>query len=181
MTWSALRLPVTSALALVLALAGCGGGGNPKRYDDVRTGAALLPPDLALEFLQGVRSRPGGSLLSGERNIPACELSAKGASSGGEYKRLIGRRGPAEVTRYGDWILHKIEDPSGHDFKPAELEKPNAWNYYVRTPRTARTMMGTADHCVIGPTTEPVGKVVQALSALGVEIPPEFAFILPKK
>ena len=180
MTCSALRLPVISAIALVLAFAACTRSGAG-RYDDVRKGAALLPPDLALEFLGAIRSRPGGSLLSGERNIPPCELSARGASSGGEYKRLIGRRGPAEVTPYGQWILHKIEDPSGHDFKPAEVDKPNAWNYYARTPRTARTMMGTQDHCVIGPTTEPVSKVVQALTALGVEIAPEFAYILPKK
>ena len=181
MTWSALRFPVISAIALVVAFAGCGGGGNPKRYDDVRKGAALLPADLALEFLQGIRSRPGGSLLSGERNIPPCVFASKGASSNGEYRRLIGRRGAAEITLYAEWILRKVEDPSGHDFAAADIGKPNAWNYYLRTPRNARTPMGTRDLCVVGPTTEPVSKIVQALTALGIEIAPEFAFILPKR
>jgi len=181
MTWSVLRLPVISALALVVAFAGCGGGGGAKKYDDVREGAALLPRDLALEFLQRIRSSAGGSLLSGERNIPPCVFASKGASSNGEYKRLIGRRGAAEITAYNQWILHKIEEPSGHDFTPADIEKPSAWNYYVRTPRNARTMMGTRDHCVVGPTSEPVSKMLQALSAVGVEITPELAYILPKK
>lgn len=181
MTLSALRLPAISALALAAALAGCGGGGSAKNYDDVRAGAALLPADIALEFLQRIRSRAGGSLLTGERNIPPCVFASKGASSNGEYKRLVGRRGAAEITSYKDWLLHKIEEPSGHDFKPADIDKPSAWNYYLRTPRNARTMMGTRDHCVIGPTSEPVGKMLQALSAVGVDIAPEFAYILPKK
>ena len=176
-----LRLPVISAAALVVAFAGCGGGSSAKRYDDVRKGAALLPRDIALEFLQGIRSRAGGSILSGERNIPPCIFASKGASSNGEYKRLIGHRGAAEITAYGEWILHKIEEPSGHDFSPADIDKPSAWNYYVRTPRNARTPMGTRDHCVVGPTSEPVSKVLQALSAIGVEIAPGLAYILPKR
>jgi hypothetical protein len=163
-----------------VAFAGCGGGGA-KRYDDVRKGATLLPPDIALEFLQGIRSRAGGSILGGERNIPPCVFASKGASSNGEYKRLVGRRGAAEMTTHGEWIVHKIEEPSGHDFSPADLDKASAWNYYVRTPRNARTPMGTRDHCVVGPTSEPVSKVLQALSAIGIEIAPGFAFILPKR
>ena len=181
MTCSVLRLPGISALALVVLLAACGGGGSAKKYDDVRAGAALLPADLALEFLQQIRSRAGGSILGGERNIPPCVFASKGASSNGEYKRLIGRRGAAEITSYREWILHKIEEPSGHDFVPADLDKPNAWNYYLRTPRNARTPMGTRDHCVVGPTSEPVRKMLQALSAVGIESAPEFAYILPKK
>lgn len=180
MTFSALRLPA-SAIALVVAFTACGGGGSAKRYDDVRKGAALLPRDLALDFLRGIPSRAGGSLLLGERNIPPCVFASKGASSNGEYKRLIGHRGAAEITAYGEWILHKIEEPSGHDFLPADIEKRSSWNYYVRTPRNARTMMGTRDHCVVGPTGEPVTKVLQALSALGVDIAPELAYILPKQ
>jgi len=164
-----------------VAFVGCGGGGSAKRYDDVRKGAALLPADLALEFLQSIRSRPGGSILTGERNIPPCVFASKGASSNGEYKRLVGRRGAAEITLYTEWILRKVEDPSGHDFAPADIDKPNAWNYYLRTPRNARTPMGTRDLCVVGPTTEPVRKMVQAFTALGIEIAPEFAFILPKR
>ena len=181
MTFSALRLPVISAVALVVAFTGCGGGGGAKKYDDVRKDAALLPPDIALEFLQQIRSRGGGSLLGGERNIPPCVFASKGASSNGEYKRLIGKRGAAEITSYKEWILHKIEEPSGHDFSPADIKKPSAWNYYVRTPRNARTPMGTRDHCVVGPTSEPVRKMLQAFSAVGVDIAPEFAFILPKR
>jgi hypothetical protein len=181
MTWSVLRLPVTSALLLAVALAGCGGGGSPKRYDDVRKGAALLPRDLALEFLQGIRSRPGRSLLGGESTIPVCELVAGGMTSRGEYRKVTGYKAPNAVTKYGDWVLFKIEDPTGTDFRPAELDKPNAWNYSLRMPKTARTVLGTHDRCIIGPTTEPSRKVLEALAALGVNIAPEFAFILPKK
>lgn len=180
MTLSALRLPA-SAIALVACFAACGGGGSAKKYDDVRAGAALLPRELALDFLRGIRSSAGGSILMGERNIPPCVFASKGASSNGEYKRLIGRRGAAEITAYSEWVLHKIEEPSGHDFLPADIEKQSSWNYYVRTPRTARTMMGTRDHCVVGPTNEPVTKVLQALSALGVDIAPDLAYILPKQ
>jgi len=182
MTWSVLRFPATSALALVVALlAACGGGGSAKRYDDVRKGAALLPRDIALEFLQGIRSRPGRSLLGGESTIPVCELVASGITSRGEYRKVTGYRAPNAVTRYNEWILFKIEDPSGTDFRPAELDKPNAWNYSLRMPRTARTVLGTHDRCILGPTSEPARKVLQAFTALGVEIAPEFAYILPRK
>jgi hypothetical protein len=179
MTCSALRLPVISAIALVLALGACTRA--DKRYDDVRKGAALLPRDLALEFLQGVRSREARSLLGGEKTIPPCQFTAAGATSRGEYRKLTGYRAPNAVTRYADWILFRIEDPSGTDFRPAELDKPNAWNYSLRAPKTARTVLGTNDGCIIGPTTEPTQKILQALTALGVEIAPEFAYILPKR
>jgi hypothetical protein len=181
MTLSALRLPGISALALALALAGCGGGGSAKRYDDVRKGAALLPRDLALEFLQGIRSRAGRSLLGGESIIPVCELVAGGMTSRGEYKKVTGYRAPNAVTRYSEWIVFKIEDPTGTDFRPSELDKPNAWNYSVRMPKTARTVLGTHDRCILGPTTESPRKVLEAFAALGVNIAPEFAFILPRK
>lgn len=181
MTWSALRLPAISAAALLLALAGCGGGGNPKRYDDVRKGAALLPRDLALEFLQGIRSRPGRSLLGGESAIPACDLVTGGITSHGEYRKVTGYKAPNAVTKYGEWVLFRIEDPTGTDFRPSELDKPNAWNYSVRMPKTAKTVLGTHDRCIIGPTSEPTRKVLEALAAMGVNIAPEFAYILPKK
>ena len=42
-------------------------------------------------------------------------------------------------------------------------------------------MLGTHDRCTLGPSTEPPQKVLQALTAMGVEIAPEFAYILPKK
>jgi len=181
MTWSALRLPVISAIALVVAFAGCGGGGSAKRYDDVRKGAALLPRDLALEFLQGIRSREASSLLGGEKTIPPCEFVAGGITSRGAYRKVTGYRAPDAVTRFNNWILFRIEDPSGHDFRPAELDKPNAWNYSLRMPKTARTVLGTHDRCILGPTTESTRKMLEALTALGVEIAPEFAYILPKK
>jgi hypothetical protein len=181
MILSALRFRGISTLALVAVLAACGGGGSPKRYDDVRKGAALLPRDLALEFLQSVRSRPGRSVLGGESVIPPCELTNSGVTSRGEYKKVTGYKAPNAVTKYSDWILFRIEDPTGTDFRPAELNKPNAWNYSLRTPKTARTVLGTTDRCILGPTTEPAQKVLQALTAMGAEIAPEFAFILPKK
>lgn len=177
----ALRLRAISAAALAVALAGCHSGGSPKRYDDVRKGAALLPRDLALEFLQGIRSRPGSWLLGGESTIPVCELVAGGMTSRGEYRKITGYRSPNEVTKYAEWILFKIEDPSGTDFRPSELDKPNAWNYSLRMPKTARTVLGTHDRCVLGPSTEPTRKVLEALAALGVNIAPEFAYILPRK
>ena len=182
MIWSVLRLPVISAIALVLAFAGCrSGGGSAKNYDDVRKGAALLPRDIALEFLQGIRSRPGRSLLGGESTIPPCELTASGLTSRGTYKKVTGYTAPNEVTRYNTWILFRIEGASGRDFRPAELDKPNAWNYSVRNPKTAKTVLGTHDRCILGPSTEPPQKVLQAFTALGVEIAPEFAYILPKR
>jgi hypothetical protein len=182
MTWSALRFPVISAVALAVAFAGCkSGGGSAKNYDDVRKGAALLPRDIALEFLQGVRSRPGRSLLGGESVIPPCELTNGGITSRGEYKKVTGYKAPNEVTRYREWILFRIEDTTGRDFRPAELDKPNAWNYSVRMPKTAKTVLGTHDRCILGPSTEPPQKVLQAFTALGVEIAPEFAYILPRK
>jgi hypothetical protein len=182
MTWSALRLPVISAIALVVAFAGCrSGGGSAKQYDDVRKGAALLPRDIALEFLQGIRSRPGRSVLGGESVIPPCELTSSGVTSRGEYKKVTGYKAPNEVNRYNTWILFRIEDASGRDFRPAELDKPNAWNYSLRMPKTAKTVLGTQDRCILGPSTEPLRKVLEALAALNIEIAPEFAYILPKR
>ena len=182
MTWSGRRLPVISAVALVLAFAACGGGGgSAKRYDDVRKGGALLPRDIALEFLQGIRSRPARSVLGGESVIPPCELTSSGLTSRGEYKKVTGYKAPNEVTRYNTWILFRIEDASGRDFRPSELDKPNAWNYGLRMPKTARTVLGTHDRCILGPSTEPPRKVLEAFAALNVEIAPEFAYILPKQ
>jgi len=182
MTCSVPRLPVvTSAVALVLAFAACGGGGSAKKYDDVRKGAALLPRDIALEFLQGIRSRPGRSVMGGESVIPPCELTNSGLTSRGAYKKVTGYTAPNEINRYNTWILFRIEDAGGRDFRPSELDKPNAWNYSVRNPKTAKTVLGTHDRCILGPSTEPPQKVLQALTAMGVEIAPEFAFILPKR
>jgi hypothetical protein len=39
-------------------------------------------------------------------------------------------------------------------------------------------VFGTTDHCIIGPTTEPVRKVLEALAALGVQIAPEYGYVV---
>ncbi|MGH8724351.1 MAG: hypothetical protein ACREU1_05805, partial [Burkholderiales bacterium] len=140
--------------------------------------ASLVPADLAMGYLQGIKSEAGRSLLTGETTIAPCRFTEKGLWSGGEYNRLIGRRAPNQVTAYTHWVLFKIEDPAGRDIVPADLGREGAWNYSVRTPRTARTVFGTTDHCIIGPTAEPARKVVEALAALGVEVAAEFTYML---
>jgi hypothetical protein len=164
------------AVALALAVAACA---RPRVHDAGGSkSATLVPADLALGFLQEIRSRPNRSLLAGEAAIPPCRFGEKGAGSGGEYRKLTGQRGPAQLTSYQQWILFKIEDPTGRDFVRAELDKANAWNYSLRTPRTARTVFGTTDHCIIGPSTEPVRKVVEALAALGVDVVSEYGYVV---
>lgn len=164
------------AIALALAVTACA---RP-RIHDARTSrtATLLPADLALGFLQEIKSRPNRSLLAGEAAIPPCRFTEKGTGSAGEYRKLTGQRAPVQLTSYQHWILFKIEDPAGRDFVPPELGKANAWNYSLRTPRTARTVFGTTDHCIIGPSTEPVRKVVEALAALGVDVASEYGYVV---
>jgi len=140
--------------------------------------ATLVPADLAIAFLQEIKSQPNRSLLAGETTIPPCRFTEKGTWSAGEYRKLTGQRAPTQITRYEQWTLFRIENPDGRDFLPADLERSEAWNYSLRTPRSARTVFGTSDHCIIGPTTEPVRKVVEALAALGVEVPPEYGYIV---
>jgi hypothetical protein len=164
------------AIALGLALAACA---RPRVHDaGASKSATLVPADLALGFLQEIKSRPNRSLLAGEAAIPPCRFGEKGTGSGGEYRKLTGQRAPAQLTSYPQWILFKIEDPAGRDFVRAELDKANAWNYSLRTPRTARTVFGTTDHCIIGPSTEPVRKVLEALAALGVGIAAEYGYVV---
>jgi hypothetical protein len=138
----------------------------------------LVPPDLALGFLKEIKSQPSQSLLAGEATVPACQFTEKGAWSGGEYRKLTGQRAPSQITGYEQWVLFKIEDPNGKDLVPGDLAKSSTWNYSLRTPRSARTVFGTSDRCVLGPTGEPVKKVVEALTALGVSLPPEYAYIV---
>jgi hypothetical protein len=171
------------AIALAVAASGCGGRRAAQASAKAAASPAaakpssLLPADLAMAFLQEIKSQPSQSLLGGETTIPPCIFSEQGASSGGEYRKVTGRAANL-VTSYNFWILFKIEEPGGADLKPETLKASNAWNYSLRTPRTARTAFGTTDHCIIGPTNEPVRKVVEALSALGVAIAPEHAYIL---
>jgi len=176
-------------VALALAIAACA----RQRADDPRrpkpaaatpaasatAGAAtLVPPDLAIEFLKEIKSTPSSSLLAGETTIPPCQFTDKGTWSAGEYRKVTGQRAPTVVTSYEHWILFRIEEPGGRDFLPADMEKGGTWNYSLRTPRSARTVFGTADHCIVGPTGSPPKKVVQALAALGVAVAPEYGYIV---
>ena len=167
-------------LVVALALAAGACRQAPRTGQDAARSkvATLLPADLALGFLQAVKSQPGRSLLQGEATIPPCRFTDKGAWSAGEYRKLTGQRAPTFVTAYQQWIVFKIEEPGGRDFLPADLERSIAWNYSLRTPPTARTVFGTTDHCVIGPTSEPPRKVVEALAALGVSLAPEYGYIV---
>jgi hypothetical protein len=169
------------AAALVALAAACAKPDRGPEAARPARAATLLPADLALGFLQEIKSQPGRSLLAGEATVPPCLFTDKGAWSGGEYRKLTGQRAPNSVNEYGRWILYKIEDPTGREITGATLDKRGAWNYSLRTPRTARTVFGTIDHCIIGPSGEPPAKVVEALSALGVEIAPDYAFVLTKK
>jgi hypothetical protein len=188
MTCSARRYPSGStwraALVVALAALGFACSKQPSKPYMVEaraptTGAAaLVPPDLALGFLKEIRSQPSQSLLAGEATIPPCQFTEKGAWSAGEYRKVTGQRAPTQITNYDQWVLFKIEDPNGKDLAPADLQKSGAWNYSLRTPRSARTVFGTSDRCVIGPTSEPVKKVVEALTALGVSLPPEYTYIV---
>lgn len=165
-------------LALALAVAGCGGRQRALQAASAQRAPSLLPAELALAFLQEIKSQPSQSLLAGETTIPPCRFTDRGTGSGGEYRKLTGQRAPKQVTSYSHWLLFRIEDPGGTDLKPQTLNAQNTWNYSLRTPLTARTVFGTTDHCIIGPTAEPVRKVAEALSALGVTIAPEHAYIL---
>jgi hypothetical protein len=140
--------------------------------------ATLVPPDLALAFLKEIKSQPSQSLLAGETTIPPCQFADKGTGSAGEYRKVTGQRAPNQVTSYEFWTLAKIEEPGGRDLTSADLNRGGAWNYALRTPRGARTVFGTIDHCIVGPTAEPVRKVVEALTALGVGLAPEYGYIV---
>lgn len=167
-------------MALALAIAACARqrGVEPPGTKPGAAATTLVPTDLAIAFLQEIKSVPGSSLLAGETTIPPCRFTERGTWSAGEYRKVTGQRAPTQITGYEQWVLFRIEEPGGRDLLPADLAKGGAWNYSLRTPRNARTVFGTTDHCVIGPTSEPVNKVVQALSALGVAIAPDYVYIV---
>jgi hypothetical protein len=182
---------VVLIVALALAIAACARqrADDPRRPKPASAAPAaaasataapsiLVPPDLAVAFLKEIKSTAGSSLLAGETTIPPCQFTDKGAWSAGEYRKVTGQRAPTTITNYEHWILFRIEEPGGRDFLPADLEKGASWNYSLRTPRGARTVFGTTDHCVVGPTAEAPKKVVQALAALGVALAPEYAYIV---
>ena len=187
MKWWAHPSPSKTLLivALALLIAACA----RQRADDPRrptpaaaaattTASTLVPADLAIAFLKEIKSTPSSSLLAGETTVPPCQFTEKGAWSAGEYRKVTGQRAPTQITSYEQWILFRIEEPGGRDLLPADLEKGGSWNYSLRTPRTARTVFGTTDHCIIGPTAEPPRKVVQALAALGTALAPEYGYIV---
>lgn len=187
MSCSALRLLQNSlAIAsLALAFAGCGTKTDRVSYDDIRTTktAALLPKEIALMYLQKVKSQ--GASRTGESVIPPCQLTETGAWSGGLYRKRTLTLGtalsPMDIPDYTRWILYRVIDKDGDAFHQADIDQPNTWSYFLRFPRTAKTMLGTIDHCVIGPTNEPPRKVVEALVSLGADVASDLAYIVPKR
>lgn len=185
MTWWGLRLRRGSAwravavVMLALLVADC--ARRAQRVEDTRRSAAtpatasapgaatLVPPDLALAFLQEIKSESGSN--------PPCKFTEKGTWSAGEYRKITLQKAPTQITGYPQWILFKIEDAGGRDFTPADLSGAGTWVYSLKTPRTARTAFGTTDQCNVGPTNEPAKKMVEALTALGVALAPEFTYI----
>src|SRR5574341_950582 len=64
--------------------------------------ATLVPPDLALAFLQEIKSESGSN--------PPCKFTEKGTWSAGEYRKITLQKAPTQITGYPQWILFKIED-----------------------------------------------------------------------
>jgi len=187
MSCSALR-SVQNSLAiasLAFLLAGCGAKTDRVSYDDIRKtqSAVLLPKDIALMYLQKVKSQ--GSSRTGESVIPPCQLTETGVWSGGQYRKrtltLGSALSPMDIPDYTRWILYRVIDRSGDAFSQADIDQPNTWSYFLRFPRTAKSVLGTIDHCVIGPTSEPPRKVVEALVSLGADVAGELAYIVPKR
>lgn len=187
MSCSALRsVPNSLAIAaLALLLAGCGTKTDRVAYDDIRKTktAALLPKEIALMYLQRIKSQ--GSSRTGESVIPPCQLTPTGVWSGGQYRKRTLTLGttlsPMDIPDYTRWILYRVIDKDGDAFSQSEIDLPNTWSYFLRFPRTAKTLLGTIDHCVIGPTGEPPRKVVEALVSLGADVASELAYIVPKR
>src|SRR5919204_267719 len=94
--------------------------------------------------------------LAPKPTAPACWFTDKGAWSAGGYRKLTGQHGPSQVTPYASWTLARIENAQGRELSAADLDQPGVWYYDLRTPRTARTVLGIHDHCNLGPSAEPV-------------------------
>jgi len=139
--------------------------------------ASLLPSDIAVGFLQQINSQPARTTLTGESSVPACWFTDKGMWSAGGYRTLTGHHGPSQVTPYAGWTLTRVQNAQGREIASADLNQPGLWYYDLRTPRAARTVISVADHCNLGPSAEAVRRIVEALSALGVELPAAYAFI----
>src|SRR5438067_8965554 len=164
-------------LALAIAMSGCAHRRGGVQSAAGSPTAALLPADLAVSFLQQINSQPARTTLAGESTVPACWFTDKGAWSAGGYRKLTGQHGPAQVTPYAGWTLSRIENAQGREITAPDANQAGAWYYDLRTPRTARTVIGISDHCNLGPSTEKAPRIVEALSALGVEVPAAYAFI----
>ena len=186
MSCSALR-SVRNSLAiasLALVLAACGTKTDRVSYEDIRTTqtAALLPKEIALPYLQKISSQQ--TSRTGESVIPPCQLTPTGVWSGGKYRKMTitgSVLSPMDIPDYTRWILYRVIDKDGDAFSQSEIDQPNTWSYFLRSPRTAKSLLGTVDHCVIGPTNEPPRKVVEALVSLGADIAAELAYIVPKR
>ncbi|HZD19285.1 MAG TPA: hypothetical protein VE325_01330 [Burkholderiales bacterium] len=162
---------------LALAASGCARHRGSVQGAAPSQTAALLPADIAVGFLQQINSQPARTTLAGESTVPACWFTDKGMWSAGGYRKLTGQHGPAQVTPYAAWTLARIENAQGRELGAADREQPGVWYYDLRTPHTARTALGIHDHCNLGPSAEPAPRMVEALSALGVEVPAAYAFI----
>jgi hypothetical protein len=162
---------------LALAASGCARHRAGAQGAALSPTAALLPADIAVSFLQQIASQPARTTLTGESTVPACWFTDKGMWSATGYRKLTGQHGPSQVTPYAAWTLVRIDDAQGREVAPADLTRAGVWYYDLRTPRTARTVLGISDHCNLGPSAEPVRRIVDALSALGVEVPATYAFV----
>ena len=140
--------------------------------------ATLLPADIAVGFLQQINSQPARTTLTGESTVPACRFTDKGMWSAGGYRKLTGQHGPAQVTPYAGWTLARIENAQGREVTSGDLNQPGVvWYYDLRTPRTARHALSVTDHCNLGPSGEAPPRIIEALSALGVEVPAAYDYI----
>ena len=165
-------------LVIVLALVASGCARHRAVQSATPSGtAALLPADIAVGFLQQINSQPARSTLAGESTVPGCWFTDKGMWSAGGYRKLTGQHGPSQVTPYAAWAVHRIENAQGRELTGGELNQSGPWYYDLRTPRTARTAIGISDHCNLGPSAEPLPRILEALSALGVEVPAAYANI----
>jgi hypothetical protein len=164
-------------VVLALAASGCARHRAGAQGAAASPTAALLPADIAVSYLQQMTSQPARTTLTGESTVPACWFTDKGMWSATGYRKLTGQHGPSQVTPYAAWTLVRIGDAQGREVMAADLTQPAAWYYDLRTPRGARTAFGISDHCNLGPSGEPVRRIIEALSALGVEVPAAYAFI----
>ena len=180
MRWWGRRSPLSNA-AWLLVVAALAASGCARHRGGAQTAApsqtaTLLPAEIAVGFLQQINSQPARNTLAGESTVPACWFTDKGMWSAGGYRKLIGQHGPSQVTPYAAWTLSRIENAQGRELTAADLDQAGVWYYDLRAPRTARTVLGIHDHCNLGPSAEPVRRLVEALSALGVEVPAAYAY-----